>query len=199
MAGVITVPSRRAWSFDAACAMAIRAWKPRSAITSQRRSPPGVIPQDPMISPSHQSVDPMLPARPKRWPGSMPRNQSRFFHPIGVGSRVGSSAAAGSSAVPRVSACQIDPGLAVQIDFLDREVLQGRAGSGQVPTGPTEGPRSSLVRIGRGTVARDPVGPVLGRSRAAPGATSGRPVPSGDVGSSRPPLGCCGQAGRRRP
>jgi hypothetical protein len=36
-----------------------------------------------MISPFHQTAGPMLPARSKTVRWSMPRNQSRYFHPWG--------------------------------------------------------------------------------------------------------------------
>jgi hypothetical protein len=52
-----------------------------------------------MISPSHR-VGPMLPRLSNTWCWGMPRNQSRRFQPMGVGSRAGSSAATGGAAAP---------------------------------------------------------------------------------------------------
>ena len=83
----------------------------------------------------------MLPARSNTWPGSMPRNQSRVFHPIGVGSSAGSSVAVGQRPPLFVelagrARARGDSGLAVQVDLLDREAREGSAGGGLVPPGP---------------------------------------------------------------
>ena len=109
---------------------------PRSATTFVRSSPFGATAQDPMISPSHQRVGPMLPARSNTRLESMPRNQSRFFHPMGVGSSAGSSVAAGSPADSSATPSEIDPGLSVQVDLLDLEPFEGATGCRGVPSGP---------------------------------------------------------------